>query len=49
MSEPADMLEERPVTQGDPERLEECADGNLMKFSDRYATQGRASPLQRCG
>lgn len=49
MSEPVDMLDERPTTQGDPEKLEECADVNLMKFNDRYTTQGRVSPLQWCG
>lgn len=45
------MLEERAATQGDLDRLEECADRDLMKVNRdkcKVLHLGRTNPLQRC-
>lgn len=51
MPEPVVMLAERAATQGDLDRLEECADRNLTKVNKdkrKVLHLGRMSPLQRC-
>lgn len=51
MSEPVVMLEERAATSGDLDKLEECADRNLVKVNRdkcKVLHLGRMSPLQWC-
>lgn len=51
MPEPVVMLEERAAASGNLEKLEQCADRNLVKVNSnkcKVLHLGRMSPLQWC-